>query len=63
MVCDDGWDFFEIGVVCRQLCLGSGIVGVFLIYILKGIGKFWFDDVFCVGIEDLFLKCWYCFWG
>lgn len=64
MVCDDGWDFRESMVVCREFGLGDVDIDVFFGYIKKFlIGKQWFDDVVCVGIEKKFSECQYLFWG
>lgn len=63
IVCDDGWDFVEMNVVCRELYFGKVDISVLLGYIFKGIGKMWLDDIFCVGNEKFLLDCCYCLWG
>lgn len=62
-VCDDGWDLAEKIVVCRELFLGTGKLGVSLSHIKKGTGKLWLDDIFCVGNEVSLLKCRHRPWG
>lgn len=62
-VCDDGWDFAETNVVCRELHLGKADTSASLGRIPKGTDKMWLDDMFCVGAEKSLLDCRHRPWG
>ena len=62
-VCDDGWDFAETNVVCREMHLGKADTSASLGHIPKGTGKMWLDDIFCIGNEKSLLDCRHRPWG
>ncbi|KAL9986144.1 hypothetical protein ACROYT_G000235 [Oculina patagonica] len=62
-VCDDGWDFAETNVVCRELHLGKADTHASLRHIPKGTGKMWLDDLFCSGSEKSLFDCRHRPWG
>ena len=54
-VCDDGWNFIDAHVVCRQLGFRS-----FLLYRARfgqGLGPIWLDNVACIGNESTLARC------
>ncbi|XP_056016605.1 deleted in malignant brain tumors 1 protein-like isoform X1 [Ostrea edulis] len=57
-VCDDVWDSKHARVVCRSLGLPSGnAVARNGSYFGIGGGKFWLDNVICIGSEVHLLNC------
>ena len=56
-VCDDGWDYTDAGVVCRQL--GFGQTGIFYDRAIfgQGSGPIWLDMVECIGSEPTLASC------
>lgn len=45
MVCDDGWDFFDVNVVCNMLNLGNVLCVVIRVWFGLGVNKIWLDEV------------------
>ena len=62
-VCDDGWDFNNAQVVCRQLGFGPAITATNRAYYGQGSGQIWLDEVRCVGTELTIEACSHYGWG
>ena len=62
-VCDDGWDFNDAQIVCRQLGFGSPIAVLKSAHYGEGSGEIWLDDVDCVGNELRIEYCSHNGWG
>ena len=62
-VCDDGWDFGDAQVVCRQLGFGPAITARGEAYYGEGSGQIWLDDVNCDGTESTIGDCLHNGWG
>ena len=56
-VCDDGWNYFDARVVCRQLGLGSYAFSYRNAYFGQGTGPIWLDNVLCEGTESTLASC------
>ena len=56
-VCDDGWDYTDAGVVCRQLGLGSSGTSYSGAYFGQGSGPIWLDSITCSGTESTLVSC------
>ncbi|XP_054891587.1 uncharacterized protein LOC129363494 [Poeciliopsis prolifica] len=56
-VCDDGWDYNDANVVCRQLDCGPPLTVHASAHFGEGAGKIWLDDVSCSGSEDSLSEC------
>ena len=56
-VCDDGWDYIDAGVVCRQLGFGSSGSSYTGAYFGQGSGPIWLDSVVCTGNEATVANC------
>ena len=56
-VCDDGWDYIDAGVVCRQLGFGSYRSVYGGAYFGQGSGPILLDDVTCTGSELTLANC------
>ena len=62
-VCDDGWDWNDAQVVCRELDIGQAIVARHSAFYGQGSGQIWLDDVNCVGTEQSIRNCSHRRWG
>ena len=56
-VCDDGWDYSDAGVVCRQLGFGSSGTAIGSAGFGQGSGPIWLDSVTCYGNESTIVRC------
>ena len=56
-VCDDGWDYIDAGVVCRQLGFGSWGTAIGSAYFGQGSGPIILDNVTCTGSESTLANC------
>ena len=56
-VCDDGWDYTDAGVVCRQLGFGSSGTPYSNAYFGQGLGPILLDNVTCTGSESTLANC------
>ena len=55
-VCDDGWDYYDAYVVCRQLGFRSGS-SYSNAYFGPGSGPILLDNVTCTGSESTLANC------
>ena len=66
-VCDDGWDWNDAQVVCRELDLGDAAAvrhGIFYGQGSgQGSGQIWLNDLNCVGTERTIGLCSHSGWG
>ncbi|NXL53169.1 DMBT1 protein, partial [Podilymbus podiceps] len=62
-VCDDGWDFVDAKVVCRQLDCGVVVSAPRRAHFGQGQGPIWMDNVHCLGTEDALSECRTKGWG
>ena len=62
-VCDDGWDFNDAQVVCRQLGYGPPIAARDEAYYGQGSGRIWLDNLNCNGNESTIGECSHAGWG
>ena len=56
-VCDDGWDYRDAYVVCRQLGFGSSGRSYSSAYFGQGTGPIWLDNVMCTSTEPTLASC------
>ena len=56
-VCDDGWNYNDAGVVCRQLGLGSYGTSYRGSHFGQGSGPIWLNNVVCIGSESTLASC------
>ena len=56
-VCDDGWDYTDAGVVCRQLGFGSSGTAIGSAGFGQGSGPIWLKSVSCTGSESTLASC------
>ena len=56
-VCDDGWDYIDAGVVCRQLGFGPWGTAIGSAYFGQGSGPIILDNVTCTGSESTLANC------
>ncbi|KFP90851.1 Deleted in malignant brain tumors 1 protein, partial [Apaloderma vittatum] len=62
-VCDDGWDFADAKVVCRQLDCGTAVLAPRRAHFGRGQGPIWLDNVLCTGTEAALSECRAKAWG
>ncbi|NWW90245.1 DMBT1 protein, partial [Rhynochetos jubatus] len=62
-VCDDGWDFADAKVVCRQLDCGAVVSAPRRAHFGQGRERIWLDDVRCTGTEAALSECRAKVWG
>ncbi|XP_046846617.1 scavenger receptor cysteine-rich type 1 protein M160-like isoform X2 [Xenia sp. Carnegie-2017] len=62
-VCDDGWDFYDAKVVCRELGYRFAVRALQGIYVPDGRGKIWLNYVGCYGNEEHIARCSHSRWG
>ena len=62
-VCDDGWDFNDAQVVCRELGFGPAVDASNQPFYGEGSGRIWLDSVNCVGTEFTIGNCAHNGWG
>ncbi|NXJ86617.1 DMBT1 protein, partial [Trogon melanurus] len=62
-VCDDGWDFADAKVVCRQLDCGTVVLAPRRAHFGRGLGPIWLDNVMCTGTEAALSECRAKAWG
>ena len=62
-VCDNGWDFNDAEVVCRELGLGSVFALVRREIYGQGSGQIWLNELNCVGTEVTVTDCAHRGWG
>ncbi|XP_028416711.1 deleted in malignant brain tumors 1 protein-like, partial [Dendronephthya gigantea] len=62
-ICDDGWDFRDARVVCRQLGYSDAIRSLQGGEVPSGSGQIWLDDVSCKGKEENISRCYHHGWG
>ena len=62
-VCDNGWDFDDALVVCRQLGYGPPIVPRYRAHYGQGSGQIWLNRLNCNGNESAIGECSHAGWG
>ena len=62
-VCDNGWDFNDAEVVCKELGLGSVFALVNRGSYGQGIGQIWLNELNCNGTEVTIADCAHRGWG
>ena len=62
-VCDNGWDFNDAQVVCRQLVYGPPIAARVEAYYGQGCVRIWLDNLNCTGNESTIGECSHAGWG
>ena len=56
-VCDDGWSFEDVRVVCRQLGFGPTGIPHHGARFGQGSGPIWLDNVTCISNEFTIASC------
>ena len=62
-VCDDGWEFADAYVVCKELGFPTAVAAKPKAHFGPGSGKIWMDDVACRGDETNLTLCRSNGWG
>ena len=62
-VCDDGWDFNDAQVICKELGFVRAIDAKSDAFYGEGSGRIWLDNVNCVGTEFTIGVCSHNGWG
>ncbi|XP_028415975.1 neurotrypsin-like [Dendronephthya gigantea] len=62
-ICDDGWDFKDARVVCRQLGYQDAVRALERGQVPHGSGRIWLRDVGCKGMEQNLISCSHRGWG
>ncbi|XP_028407316.1 deleted in malignant brain tumors 1 protein-like [Dendronephthya gigantea] len=62
-ICDDGWDFKDAKVVCRQLGYPDAVKSLEGWQVPAGSGRIWLDGVNCLGSENSISSCFHRKWG
>ncbi|XP_028415972.1 scavenger receptor cysteine-rich domain superfamily protein-like [Dendronephthya gigantea] len=62
-ICDDGWDFKDARVVCRQLGYQDAVRALQGGQVPDGSGRIWLDEVGCKGMEENLISCSHKGWG
>ncbi|NXN91308.1 DMBT1 protein, partial [Rhinopomastus cyanomelas] len=62
-VCDEGWDFEDARIVCRQLDCGAAVSAPRGAHFGRGEGPIWLDNVLCAGTEAALSECRSKGWG
>ena len=62
-VCDNGWDFNDAEVVCKELGLGSAFAYVSRGFYGQGSGQIWLNELNCDGTEATIADCAHRGWG
>ncbi|XP_028411843.1 deleted in malignant brain tumors 1 protein-like [Dendronephthya gigantea] len=62
-ICDDGWDFKDARVVCRQLGYQDAVRALHGGKVPHGSGRIWLDEVDCQGMEQNLISCSHNGWG
>ena len=63
IVCDDGWDFNDAEVLCRELGYGSAINAKSEEFYGQGSGIIWLSGLNCTGTESSIVNCSHSGWG
>ncbi|MGH0157067.1 UNVERIFIED_CONTAM: hypothetical protein FKN15_032896 [Acipenser sinensis] len=56
-VCDDGWDWLDARVVCRELGCGDAISAPGGAHFGRGVGPVWVYNATCTGSESSLTQC------
>ncbi|XP_028416707.1 adhesion G-protein coupled receptor G6-like isoform X1 [Dendronephthya gigantea] len=62
-ICDDGWDFRDAKVVCRQLGYSDAVRSLQGGQVPSGSGQIWLANVRCTGKEENISRCSRSEWG
>ena len=56
-ICDDGWDYIDARVACRQLGYKYALTALQGDDVADGTGQIWLDEVACTGNEQTLGSC------
>ena len=56
-VCDDGWNYVDATVVCRQLGFYSSVIAYGSAVYGQGTGPIWLSRLSCIGNESSLTEC------
>ena len=62
-ICDNGWDYFDARVACRQLGYKYALKALQGLHVPDGIGQIWLDEVACIRNEQTLANCSHGEWG